>query len=97
MELGNILNFMDIFELKGFVTVLSQCDGGKDVLLMYSSSPVLVDKLKDSSATDITPTGEVLFGEYYYMSSCSAKNQSDEVKKGLLNAGNHMENCEWLF
>ena len=76
--------------------VLTQTDGGKDVLLMYASSPILVDKLKDSSSRDITPTGELLFAEYHYTSSCSAQNQVDKVKEGLTTAGIPIENCEWI-
>ena len=77
-------------------SVMTRIDGGKDVLLVYASSPALVDKLKSGSASDIDHTGEILLGEHHYISGFTADKQSDAIKEILRTSGINLENAMWL-
>ena len=77
-------------------SVMTRIDGGKDVLLVYASSPALVDKLKSGSASDIDHTGEILLGEHHYISGFTADKQSDAIKEILRTSGINLDNAMWL-
>jgi hypothetical protein len=86
---GTVMRDFMTFDFSGIPVIivadsmLTPNNEGEEVVVVYASSPVLVDKLKQSSIDDDDGTGEVLLGEYHYTSIFSARNQGDVIQKFL--------------
>lgn len=86
---GTVMRDFMTFDFSGIPVIivadsmLTPNNEGEEVVVVYASSPVLVDKLKQSSIDDADGTGEVLLGEYHYTSTFSARNQADVIQKFL--------------